>query len=226
MRLNVREPSSTLATRPVPELPAQPLAGPLELPLAELPVEFFVRPSDAVARDLIGKILWRTGIGGGRLTEVEAYLPKGDPASHSFRGRTKRNASMFGPAGHIYVYLSYGVHVLLNIVCDGESIGSAVLIRSFEPLGETSVLCQNRSLPVDLSRGHGTLKRVACGPGRVGQALGLHLGLDGLPLGPASGVRILDDGSRPALACGTRIGISRGENMPLRYFAADSPYVT
>jgi DNA-3-methyladenine glycosylase len=101
-----------------------------------VPEAFFARASDEVAADLIGKILWREGFGGGRLTEVEAYLPVDDPASHSASGRTHRNAAMFGPPGHLYVYLSYGVHSLLNFVCDSEGRGSAVLIRSYDPLGE------------------------------------------------------------------------------------------
>jgi DNA-3-methyladenine glycosylase len=195
----------------------------------EITPDFFARASDVVAPDLIGKILWRTGVGGGRLTEVEAYLPVGDPASHCFRGETKRNRPMFGPPGCIYVYLSYGVHVCLNVVCDSESVGSAVLIRSFEPLGDTSALCCNR-----LNEGKATypsearvkLKWLACGPGRVGQALGLHLGLDGLPFGAASGIQFYEDGAEPCVEKAARIGVSKGRELPLRFFAAGSPYVT
>ncbi len=101
-----------------------------------LKAEFFARSADEVAPDLVGKIVWRAGVGGGRLTEVEAYLPENDPACHAARGRTPRNAAMFGPPGCLYVFLSYGMHVLLNVVCDLESRGSAVLIRSFEPLDD------------------------------------------------------------------------------------------
>jgi DNA-3-methyladenine glycosylase len=195
----------------------------------ELSPEFFARASDVVAQRLIGKILWRSGVGGGRLTEVEAYLPADDPASHSFRGKTDRNASMFGPPGAIYVFLSYGIHVCLNVVCDAEAVGSAVLIRSFEPLGEVSTLCSNRLRGRDsanLSEVSVKLKWLACGPGRVGQALGLHLGLDGLPFGDASGVHLFDDGAEPRVERSVRVGVTRGGNMPLRFFAADSPYVT
>lgn len=183
--------------------------------------EFFGRPSDAVGRDLIGKILWLEGIGGGRLTEVEAYLPRDDPASHAYRGLTRRNAPMFGPPGTIYVYRSYGVHTLLNLVCERPSVGCAVLIRSFEPLGDTRVLRSNRGLA---SGGAGV--EVSRGPGRVGQALRLHLGLNGLALGEASGLYIIDDGQCPALGCTTRIGISVGETLPLRYYTIGSSYVT
>ena len=170
-----------------------------------------------------------TGVGGGRLTEVEAYLPAGDPASHSCRGETKRNRSMFGPPGSIYVYLSHGLHVCLNVVCDSESVGSAVLIRSLEPLGDTSTLCCNRVHGGDSKYPSDTrakLKWLACGPGRVGQALGLHLGLDGLPFGTASGIQFFDDGAKSRVEKSARTGISKGGDMPLRYFAAGSPYVT
>jgi len=170
---------------------------------------FFARASDEVAEDLIGKILWRTGVGGGRLTEVEAYLPEADPASHAACGPTRRNAAMFGPPGTIYVFLSYGVHHLLNLVTDGVGVGSAVLIRAFESLDTPG-----RTPPSQ------------CGPGRVGAALGITPGLNGLELGEASGVFVVDDGSRPQVAMTTRIGISRGATLPLRYYAAESTCVS
>jgi DNA-3-methyladenine glycosylase len=185
----------------------------MALPLGRiLEPTFFARPSDEVAPDLIGKILWAEGVGGGRLTEVEAYLPEGDPACHAARGRTPRNAPMFGPPGSVYVYRSYGIHVLLNLVCDIESVASAVLIRSFEPLGENANLRHNRGVDTDDAR------RLSCGPGRVGQALGLHLGLNGLPLGAESGLFVLDDGFRPEVEITTRVGISEGDQLLLRYY--------
>jgi DNA-3-methyladenine glycosylase len=166
---------------------------------AVLGADFFARPADEVAPDLIGKILWSPHRGGGRLTEVEAYLPAEDPASHAACGPTKRNAAMFGPPSTIYVFLSYGVHHLLNIVCDREGIGSAVLIRAFEPV---------------------------CGPGRVGRALGIHPGFNGLALGEAAGLFVMDDGARPEVGITTRIGISRGDLLPLRYYSLGSSCVT
>jgi DNA-3-methyladenine glycosylase len=183
---------------------------------------YFGRPSDQVAPELIGKILWRRDIGGGRLTEVEAYLPVGDPACHGARGLTRRNRALFGPPGTVYVYLSYGVHVLLNLVCDRTGVASAVLVRSFEPMGPLGVQAANRRLsmdcldPLDLSRG----------PGRVGQALGLDLGLDGLLLGEASGIYVIDDGVRPQVGRSSRVGISRGTELQLRYHLLGSPYVS
>jgi DNA-3-methyladenine glycosylase len=172
---------------------------------------FFARASDEVAPDLIGKVLWRRGFGGGRLSEVEAYLPEGDAASHSARGWTRRNSAMFGPPGRIYVFLSYGVHCLLNVVCDRESVGSAVLIRSFEP--------------VEAADGP-RLRIGARGPGRVGQVLGIGREMSGLALGEESGVFLLDDGERPEVGRTTRIGISRGEQLPLRHYMIGSRYIS
>jgi len=179
----------------------------------------------------VGKILWFRGVGGGRLTEVEAYLPEDDPACHAYRGPTRRNAAMFGPPGTIYVFLSYGVHRCLNLVCDGDGVGSAVLVRSLEPLGDTRVLESNRAghrrgrSPAGVGEGvrHRDLMR---GPGRVGQAFAVDPALNGLPLGELSGVFVIDDGWRPEVACSSRIGISKGETLQLRYFAAHSTYVS
>jgi DNA-3-methyladenine glycosylase len=176
---------------------------------------FFARPSDQVAADLIGKILWARGLGGGRLTEVEAYLPEGDPACHAARGPTRRNAAMFGPPGTIYVFLSYGVHHLLNIVCDRPAVGSAVLVRSVAPLVEPTA-----------AQGAGRTRCNTCGPGRIGRILGIHPSMNGLPLGEASGLWVLDDGSRPQVSIATRIGISQGKALPLRYYMVGSRYVT
>lgn len=191
--------------------------------------EFFARPSERVAPELIGKILWVAGVGGGRLTEVEAYLPHDDPACHAYRGRTRRNAAMFGPPGHIYVYLSYGIHILLNLVCDREGVGSAVLVRSFEPLGDVEVLSRNRGWTAEAVLGPSREKLVrelSVGPGRVGRALRLHLGLNGLPLGPRSGIYVIDDGCRPRVAATSRVGISRGNHLPLRYYMVGSKFVS
>jgi DNA-3-methyladenine glycosylase len=179
---------------------------------------FFARSSAEVAAGLVGKILWRRGVGGGILTEVEAYLPEADPACHAWRGRTRRNAAMFGPPGSLYVFLSYGVHWLLNVVCDVEGVGSAVLIRSFAPIGDVERLRLNRggAVGVGLSRG----------PGRVGQALGVGPELNGLSLGAESGLYVIDRGELPAVAETTRVGISRGVGLPLRFYLVGSEYVS
>ena len=187
-----------------------------------LETSFFDRPSDVVAPELIGKIVWRAGVGGGRLTEVEAYLPLGDPACHGARGMTRRNRALFGPPGTIYLYLSYGVHVLLNLVCDRESVASAVLVRAFEPLEPIDLMARNRGL--DPRALH--LRDLSRGPGRVGQALGLDLSIDGLPLGTASGVALLDDGERPPVGSSSRVGISEGTELQLRFYWRGSGYLS
>jgi DNA-3-methyladenine glycosylase len=214
---------STADNRLLPDLPAGRL----------LTDDFFARSSELVAHDLIGKILWREGVGGGRLTELEAYLPCHDPACHAARGLTRRNAAMFGPPGTVYLYLSYGIHVLLNLVCDWERVGSAVLVRSFEPLGDTRRLRLNRArngkaaAPAGASVDHLRLgPYLSCGPGRVGQALDLHLGLDGLPLGDASGLYVIDDGVVPTVERTERIGISKGDRLLLRFVMSESAYVS
>ena len=172
-----------------------------------LGVGFFARASDVVAEALVGKVLWRDGVGGGRLTEVEAYLPEGDPACHAACGPTLRNAAMFGPPGSIYVFMSYGVHWLFNIVCDAEGVGSAVLIRAFEPMCELP-----GPRPV--------------GPGLAARALAIDAGLNGRPLGDTSGLSIVDDGVRPDVGRTARVGISRGKQLPLRFYAAGSGFVS
>jgi DNA-3-methyladenine glycosylase len=172
--------------------------------------DFFARSSEMAAAELVGKILWSPAWGGGRLTEVEAYLPVGDPASHAARGLTKRNAAMFGPAGTIYVFLSYGVHYLLNLVTDQVGVGSAVLVRAMEGLEPAP----------------GGVPASCCGPGRVGAALNVTPALNGLSLGKSSRLFIIDDRYRPHVATTTRIGITRGAALPLRYYAAESRCVT
>ncbi len=163
------------------------------LPAGEgLSASFFDRGSDEVAADLVGKILWRPGVGGGRLSEVEAYLPFADAASHAAAGMTCRNAAMFGPPGRLYVFLSYGVHTLLNFVCDQEEVGSAVLVRSYEPLLEGGV---------ELAPG-------ARGPGIVGRTLKVGLEMNGKAIGEESCLLVLDDGERPRLGRAERVGIS------------------
>lgn len=184
-----------------------------------IPASFFARPADVVAPELIGKILWREGVGGGRLVEVEAYLPADDPACHAHRGMTPRNRAMFGRPGTIYVYISYGIHLLLNLVCDVEGVGAAVLVRALEPLGDVSALVQNRGLDT-------RIRSLVSGPGRVGQALGLDLSWNSVRLGVESGLSVLDDGSAPAVEATTRVGVGSGGNLALRYILPDSGYLS
>jgi DNA-3-methyladenine glycosylase len=149
--------------------------------------------------------------------ECEAYA-RDDPASHAFPGPTRRNASMFGPAGRVYVYRSYGVHWMLNIVCGAqEGAGEAVLIRALEPTAGLDVM--------RLRRGREAATELCRGPGRLGQALAIGLDLDGEPIG-AGRIEL-----RPAVPSGPvaqtpRIGISRARELPWRFVLEGSPYVS
>jgi DNA-3-methyladenine glycosylase len=174
------------------------------------------RSSLEVAHDLVGCELLVDAVGG-RIVECEAYA-RDDPASHAFPGPTRRNASMFGPAGRVYVYRSYGLHWMLNIVCGAqEGAGEAVLIRALEP---TAGLERMRE-----RRGREALADLCRGPGRLGQALAVGPDLDGEPIG-AGRIEL-----RPAAPPGPvvqtpRIGISRAQDLPWRFLLAGSPYVS
>ena len=174
--------------------------------------EHFDRPAPAVARDLIGTLLL-VGEAGGIIVEAEAY-DREDPASHSFRGPTPRNRAMFGPPGHAYVYRSYGVHWCLNLVCEAAS---AILIRALQPTHGVAAMRARRGLEDE---------RLLCsGPGRLCQALGVTLALDGHPL-DAPPFRLEPRPASVAIATGRRIGISKGAETPWRFALAGSPYLS
>ncbi|MCZ6462991.1 MAG: DNA-3-methyladenine glycosylase [Proteobacteria bacterium] len=188
---------------------------------------FFERRCPVVARDLVGCFLVRTLPDGtrlvGRLIEVEAYLGDGsDPASHCHRGPTPRNGSMFGPPGRLYAYRSYGIHTCVNVVCEPEGRGAGVLLRALEPVAGVETMCALRGLASD-RRG----REVASGPGRLAQALDLRLEHDGLSLlrGPLR-LRGRSSAGRRRVARGPRVGISKGVELPYRFYEADHPWVS
>ena len=174
----------------------------------------FTRESSQVARDLIGMTLLVDGVGG-VIVETEAY-DREDPASHSFSGPTPRNAVMFGPPGRAYVYLSYGIHWCLNLVCREAGHGAGVLIRALEPTTGVSLMEERRRQQDP---------RLLCaGPGRLGQALAVTCELNGrrLDRSPFS----LAAGKRARVVCGPRIGISKAVERPWRFGLAGSPYLS
>jgi DNA-3-methyladenine glycosylase len=183
--------------------------------MSRLGREFFDRAVHEVAPELIGATLLVDGVGG-TIVEVEAYDHE-DPAAHGFRGRTERNASMFGPAGHAYVYRSYGIHWCLNLVCEGEGSASAVLLRALEP---TAGLAQMRA-----RRGLNDPRLLASGPGRLCQALGVTREHDGLPL-DRDPFELRARTETPEVVAGTRVGITKAAERPWRYALAGSRFVS
>jgi DNA-3-methyladenine glycosylase len=177
--------------------------------------EFFARPVHEVAPELIGAALLVDGVGG-RIVEVEAY-DQDDPASHSFRGRTARTASMFGPAGHAYVYRSYGIHWCLNLVCGKEGRAEAALVRALEPTHGLEAMRERRGL--------GAERALCSGPGKLCQALGITRVHDGLSLDEPP-FELLARESEAPLAVGPRIGITRAVEQPWRYGLAGSPFLS
>jgi DNA-3-methyladenine glycosylase len=176
---------------------------------------FFARSVHEVAPDLIGVTLLVDGVGG-RIVEVEAYDQE-DPASHGHRGRTPRNAAMFGPPGHAYVYRSYGIHWCLNLVCAGEGVPEAALIRALEPTAGIDVQQQRR--------GTQELRALCSGPGKLCQALAITREHDGLPL-DRSPFRLGPRAEIPEIVTGPRIGITRATDLDWRYLEAGSPWLS
>jgi DNA-3-methyladenine glycosylase len=168
-----------------------------------------------VAPALIGVTLLVDGVGG-RIVEVEAYDQE-DAASHGYRGRTQRNASMFGPPGHAYVYRSYGIHWCLNLVCEEEGVASAALIRALEPTHGIERMRERRGLEAE---------RLLCsGPGRLCQALAVTGEHDGLPLDRQPFELLAADEPFEVVA-GLRIGITQAAELPWRYAEAGSRFLS
>ena len=179
---------------------------------------FYARSVHDVARDLIGCVV-RHGDTAGRIVETESYHHS-EPACHAFVGLTDRTRTLFGAPGNAYVYRSYGIHALLNAVCEEEGSGAAVLIRALEPIAGIERMRERR-------RASG-LEELCSGPGKLTQALGIGLELNGTPLyaGPIRVLRPPAGARRPAIVRGERIGITKAADLPWRFCDAGSRHVS
>jgi DNA-3-methyladenine glycosylase len=194
-------------------MPSIPAKGTAEA----LGVDFFDRRVHDVARDLVGCTLLYEGVGG-VIVETEAY-EREDPASHSFVGLTERTKVMFGPPGRAYVYLSYGIHSLLNFVCEPEDEAAAVLIRALQPTTE-----------IELMRGRRPKARtdldLCSGPGKLTEAIGVTLAQNGARLDHDPFLLLPPEDEPPAVVTSPRIGITKAVEKPWRYSAAGNKYVS
>lgn len=197
--------------------------GPEGMPL---PAQFYDRPAEEVARDLLGAVLVSMVDGvetSGRIVEAEAYIGPEDPASHAAEriGRTARNAPMFGPPGIAYVYRIYGIHWCLNVVTGAVDYPAAVLIRAVEPLTGLETMRRRR----------GAVRRdrdLTGGPGRLSEAMGItgelnRHPLDRPPVWIAAGDRAIDPAE---IVAGPRIGVTRARDWPLRFHLRGNPWVS
>ena len=182
-----------------------------------LPARFYARAVNDVAADLIGCVV-RHGEAAGRIVETESYH-QSEPACHAYVGVTPRTQTLFGAAGSAYVYRSYGIHACLNAVCESEGVGAAVLIRALEPVEGMELMRDRRGVdrPEDL----------CSGPGKLTQALGIGLDLNGMPLrgGPIE-IMPRSEGAPPQIVTGQRIGITKAAELPWRFCDAASRHVS
>ena len=179
-----------------------------------LPQKFYARPTIQVAKELLGQILVNEtplGISSGRIVEVEAYLPKNDPGCHAARGKTPRNEVMFGPAGYSYVYFCYGNHFMFNFVTEREGVPGAVLVRALEPVRSADLMARRREKfePEDLG--------LTNGPGKLVQAMGIDRSHNKLPVFKKP-LYALAAKREEVVGVTTRIGITEGSELPLRFF--------
>jgi DNA-3-methyladenine glycosylase len=182
---------------------------------------FFARYTPSVAKDLLGCFIVRNTGGrvlSGKIVEVEAYRGSDDPASHSFRGMTKRNSIMFEEAGHVYVFFSYGFHWCLNFTAEKKGQPGAVLIRALEPVEGIQEMIANRGIA--------EVGRLTNGPGKLTKALAIDGSLNGVDLVSSEEIYVLDKESRVGFRASQRIGISKGQEQQWRYFVDGNPFVS
>lgn len=185
---------------------------------APAPADPLAEPVVALARMLVGWEVWHEGVSG-RIVETEAYHDS-EPACHAHVGRTARTHVLFGPPGRAYVYRSYGIHALLNVVAEPEGIGAAVLVRALEPLEGVERMRARRGLE--------RLEDLCSGPGKLTQALGIGLDLNDTDLrgGPIRLVAPAAGARPPRLAAGPRVGITKAADLPWRFAQAGSRFVS
>ncbi|MHB8504223.1 MAG: DNA-3-methyladenine glycosylase [Acidimicrobiales bacterium] len=206
-----------------------PAAAPAPPPDGRPPSrEWLARPAHDLAPDLLGMLITRDDGRVARIVEVEAYGGTSDPASHAYRGPTPRNRTMWGPAGHLYVYRSYGVHWCANVVCGPDGVAGAVLLRAAEAVAGAELMRAARQRDQRQLRDRDLCR----GPGRLGRALGLDRTCDGADLVTgASGLWLTDDGGadpgvRGPVAVTGRVGLSRAADTPWRFLLVRSPAVS
>jgi DNA-3-methyladenine glycosylase len=180
--------------------------------------DFYARSVHEVARDLIGCVV-RHGETAGRIVETESYHMD-EPACHAYAGLTERTRPLFGPPGRAYVYFSYGIHSLLNAVCEEEGIGAAVLIRALEPVDGIEEMRGRRGLQLATD--------LCSGPAKLTQALGIGLSLNDSSLldGPIAVLDREPGAGQPRVVVGERIGITKAADLPWRFCDADSQHVS
>ena len=184
-------------------------------PARPLDRDFYARGALEVAPELLNKVLIAPDGRAGRIVEVEAYRGADDPGSHGFRGPTGRNATMFGPPSHLYVYFTYGMHWCANVVVETGGVAAAVLLRALTPLEGLDAMYGARGPAARRDRD------LCSGPAKLTQALGIDGTLDGADLVAADrGVTIVDDGTPPPPdpAVTTRIGLNAGADLPWRFY--------
>jgi len=180
--------------------------------------DFYARGALEVAPELLNKVLVAPDGRAGRIVEVEAYRGADDPGSHGFRGKTKRNATMFGPPGRLYVYFTYGMHWCANVVAETDGVAAAVLLRALTPLAGVDAMYEARGPVARRDRD------LCSGPAKLTQALGIDGALDGANLiAGGRGVSIVDDGRPPPPdpVVTTRIGLTSGSALPWRFHVPD-----
>ncbi len=209
--------------------------------LEPLPQGFYARSPDLVAADLLGKWLWRklpSGYAAGIIVETEAYLSSDDDASHAAKGPNQKNAAMFGPPGHAYVYTIHA-RQCFNVVTQEPGQGSAVLVRAIIPWVGVELMQQERQSAAIRRRSKGSaavasganeivLRDLARGPARLCEAMQIGRGCNFLPLLPEAGLWLASSSDESPVKVGVsaRIGVTQAKEMPLRFFAKDSPYVS